>query len=91
MDAITRSRYSLGYLVEEGVVRRAFGGKSVTETLNSCLMEYRLFTPVENLITRLIKEKVNTTPVHIDSSSMCIVAQTQVYLSDLLRLSRLRR
>lgn len=47
-----------GYLVEGGMSRRAYGGTHVTDNLNSSLMEYRLFTPVEHLITRLIKEKV---------------------------------
>ena len=48
-----------GYLVEGGLNRLSYGGGRVTDNLNSCLIEYRLFTPVEHLITRLVKEKVS--------------------------------
>ena len=49
---------SLGYLVDGGLNRQTYGGSHITDTLNSYLVEYRLFTPVEQLIARLVKEKV---------------------------------
>ena len=44
--------------MDGGLNRQTYGGSHITDTLNSYLVEYRLFTPVEQLIARLVKEKV---------------------------------
>ena len=49
----------IGYLVDEGLNRQSFGGAHITDNLNSYLVDYRLFTSVEYLISRLVKERVN--------------------------------
>ncbi|XP_067931643.1 uncharacterized protein [Watersipora subatra] len=46
-----------GHLVGGGLNRQSFGGSHMTDSLNSYLADYRLFTPVEMLIPRLVKEK----------------------------------
>ena len=77
MYFILRARH-VGYLVENGLNRQAFGGRNITDTLNSYLTEYRLFTPVEHLITRMVKEKVNAkSPGHLCGSRTVMLQEAE--------------
>jgi len=48
----------VGYLVEGTLSRQWFGGTHITDTLTTYLAEHKLLAPAEQLIARLVKEKV---------------------------------